>query len=135
MDRALQHQHRHGDLSGWSLTDDPTRKARWFFPTTNLTAKGLMVVFASGKNRAVPGAPLHTDFSLKASGEYMALVKPDGTVATEFEPTFPPHTPSISYGLAQDVTTNTLLAAGAMARVLVPANAALGSTWVEPRVR
>ncbi len=120
------------NLSGWSLTDDPTRQARWFFPTTNLTAKGLMVVFASGKNRAVPGAPLHTDFSLKASGEYLALVKPDGSVATEFAPTFPPQYADISYGLAQDVTTNTLLAAGATARVLVPANGTLGSTWVQP---
>src|SRR5216683_6856565 len=54
------------NLGGWSLTDDPTRQARWFFPATNLTAKGFMVIFASGKNRAVAGAQLHTDFSLKA---------------------------------------------------------------------
>src|SRR5262245_5622395 len=61
------------NLSGWTLTDDPTRQAQWYFPATNLAAKGFMVIFASGKNRAVPGAPLHTDFSLKASGEYLAL--------------------------------------------------------------
>src|SRR2546422_4017245 len=41
------------NLNGWSLTDDPTRQARWFFPATNLTAKGFMVIFASGTNRAV----------------------------------------------------------------------------------
>src|SRR5437868_14831301 len=57
------------NLGGWALTDDPTHAARWIFPSTNLTAKGFMVVFASGKNRAVAGAQLHTDFSLKASGE------------------------------------------------------------------
>src|SRR4051812_25379789 len=57
------------NLAGWSLTDDSTHQARWFFPATNLTAKGFMVVFASGKTRAVAGAQLHTDFSLKASGE------------------------------------------------------------------
>ncbi len=119
------------NLSGWSLTDDPARQTRWFFPSTNLTAKGFMVIFASGKNRAVPGAPLHTDFSLKASGEYLALVRPDGSVATEFAPTFPPQYPDISYGLAQDVTTNTLVAAGAPAKVLVPANGTLGSTWLQ----
>src|SRR3989449_4897320 len=94
------------NLNGWSLTDDPTRQARWFFPATNLTAKGFMVIFASGTNRAVLGQPLHADFSLKASGEYLALVKPDGTVATEFAPTFPQQFPDISYGLGQDVTTN-----------------------------
>src|SRR6266498_2296152 len=90
------------NLNGWSLTDDPARQARWYFPSTNLTAKGFLVIFASGKNRAVPGAPLHTDFSLKAGGEYLALVKPDGTVATEFTPVFPEQFPDISYGLAQD---------------------------------
>src|SRR5262249_3086025 len=76
------------NLAGWSLTQDPAHKSLWFFPATNLTAKGFMVVFASGKNRVVPGAPLHTDFSLKASGQYLALLGPDATVATEFAPAF-----------------------------------------------
>src|SRR5947208_16395304 len=53
------------NLGGWTLTDDPTHVGRWAFPDTNLIAKGFMVIFASGKNRAVPGAALHTDFSLK----------------------------------------------------------------------
>src|SRR3954465_14526084 len=53
------------NLAGWALTDDPTRANRWVLPATNLTAKGFMVVFASGKNRAIAGAELHTDFSLK----------------------------------------------------------------------
>src|SRR5947209_16671110 len=48
------------NLRAWSLTDDPTHQARWFLPSTNLTAKGFLVIFASGKNRALPGAPLHT---------------------------------------------------------------------------
>jgi hypothetical protein len=77
------------NVQGWALTDDSTHQTRWLFPSTNLTAKGFLVVFASGKNRAVPGAPLHTDFNLKASGEYLALLKPDGSAATEFAPLFP----------------------------------------------
>src|SRR5438552_18427150 len=119
------------NLNGWSLTDDPARQARWFFPATNLTAKGFMVVFASGTNRVVLGQPLHADFSLKASGEYLALVKPDGTVATEFAPTFPQQFPDISYGVAQDVTTNTFLSAGSPAQVLIPANGTLGALWTQ----
>src|SRR5262245_48284940 len=59
------------NLAGWALTDDPTHQAKWLVPSTNLTAKGFLVIFASGKNRATPGSPLHTDFSLKASGEYL----------------------------------------------------------------
>ena len=119
------------NLSGWSLTDDPTRQARWLFPATNLTAKGFLVVFASGKNRQVIGEPLHTDFSLKASGEYLALIAPNGTVATEFAPTFPKQYPDISYGLGQNVITNQLVVAGNPASVLVPTSSALGLTWTQ----
>src|SRR5438445_7271717 len=117
------------NLSGWSLTDDPTHQARWFFPTTNVTAKGFMVVFADGTNRAVLGQPLHADFSLKASGEYLALLKPDGTVASEFAPTFPQQFPDVSYGLGQDVRTNRLVASDAQAKVLIPSGGTLGLTW------
>src|SRR5439155_1639767 len=119
------------NLSGWSLTDDPAHQTRWSFPATNLAAKGFLVVFASGKNRAVAGAPLHTDFNLKASGDYLALLKPDGAVATEFAPLYPQQFTDISYGLAQDVTTNSLVSAGAQARFLVPASGTLGATWTQ----
>ena len=120
------------NLAGWSLTDDPTRVARWTFPQTNISSKGFLVVFASGKNRAVPGAPLHTSFSLKAAGEYLALLRPDGTVATEFSPTYPEQFADFSYGLAQDVVTNTFLAAGAPGRILIPNATTPAGTWVQP---
>ena len=119
------------NLAGWALTDDPTRTKKWLFPATNITAKGFLVVFASGKDRSVPGLPLHTDFSLKASGEYLALLKPDSSVATEFAPTFPPQYPDVSYGLAQNVTTNTVVPSGASARVRIPTDGTLGTTWTQ----
>jgi hypothetical protein len=117
------------NLKGWSLTDDSNRVARWTIPQTNLPAKGFLIVFASGKNRSVPGAPLHTDFGLRASGEYLALLRPNGSVATEFSPTFPAQYADVSYGLAYDVVTNTLVAAGATAKVQIPANGNLGLLW------
>jgi hypothetical protein len=120
------------NLAGWALTDSPTHQNPWHFPATNLTAKGFMVVFASGKNRAVVGSQLHTDFSLKASGEYLALLRPDGTVATEFAPTFPEQFADVSYGYVQTVVTNTLLPTGASGRILVPPDGSLGSTWIQP---
>src|SRR5256885_5762325 len=119
------------NLAGWALTDNPTHATKWIFPSTNLTARGFMVVFASGKNRAVPGAELHADFSLKASGEYLGLLRPNGTVATEFAPTFPAQSPDISYGIEQDASTNTLVAQGASVRLLIPASGALGTTWTQ----
>src|SRR6187401_2541796 len=69
------------NLAGWALTDDATHQAKWLLPATNINAKGFLVVFASGNNRRVVGAPLHTDFGLRANGEYLALLKPDGSVA------------------------------------------------------
>src|SRR6185503_6288838 len=119
------------NLNGWSLTDDSTHQARWIFPGTNLTSKGFMVVFADGTNRVVLGQPLHADFSIRASGEYLALLKPDGTAASEFDPAFPDQFPDISYGIAQNVTTNSLVVSGAATKVLVPTSGTLGSTWTQ----
>ena len=120
------------NLSGWALSNDPARVKRWPLPGTNILANGFMVVFASGKDRGVPGAPLHTSFSLRATGEYLALVQPDGTVATEFAPTFPEQFPDVSYGTAQVVSTNTLIAFGAAARVLIPTGSSVETGWQMP---
>src|SRR5262245_60860694 len=49
------------NLSGWRLTDDVENLSKWTFPTTNLGPGQFLVVFASGKNRAVAGARLHTN--------------------------------------------------------------------------
>jgi len=93
------------DLNGWYLTDDPAQLTRWRFPSVQLSRGGFLLVFASGKNRAVAGAQLHTSFKLSDGGEYLALVKPDGTtIAHEFSPTFPPQYPDVSYGFPQLAT-------------------------------
>jgi len=93
------------DLAGWSLTDDATNTAKWKFPTTPLDAGGYLVVFASGKDRAVPGQELHTNFKLSAGGDYVALVSPDAIVVSEFGPNgtnYPPQSTDVSYGLTPD---------------------------------
>src|SRR5688572_13165227 len=77
------------NLDGWFLTDTTNNLMRWRIPATNIAANGFLVIFASGKNRAVPGARLHTDFNLSGNGEYLGLVRPDGTIASEFAPLFP----------------------------------------------
>lgn len=90
------------ELTGWHLTDSPDDLAKWRFPATNLTAGGFLVVFASGQDRRVPGAPLHTGFQLAADGEYLALVRPDGTtVVSGFQPSYPRQLPDVSFGIAQ----------------------------------
>ncbi|PYJ00210.1 MAG: hypothetical protein DME25_21275, partial [Verrucomicrobia bacterium] len=90
------------NLDGWYLTDSAGNLTKWRFPATNLAGGAFLVVFASGKDRRVPGARLHTSFQLSAAGEYLGLVKPDGvTIASEFSPVFPQQVPDVSYGFAQ----------------------------------
>src|SRR6266550_1408494 len=52
------------NLAGWYLTDDAANLTKWQFPSTTLAGNGYLVVWASGKNRAVAGQQLHTNFSL-----------------------------------------------------------------------
>jgi hypothetical protein len=81
------------------LTDSTGDLTKWRFPVALVPPNGYLVVFASGKDRALPNAQLHTSFSLSANGEYLALVRPDGTTtASEFAPEFPEHHGDISYG-------------------------------------
>ncbi len=121
------------NLQGWHLTDDAADLGKWTFPATNLPPKGFLLVFASGKDRALPGAPLHTSFNLASGGEYLALVHPDGvTIASQFAPEYPPQHRGFSYGQMQTVTVTPLITSNSLVRVLVPADGSLGSAWKEP---
>lgn len=85
------------NLSGWCLTDDPRQPRRWCFPELSLPAQGYLVVFASGKRR--PEADLrelHTSFKLKSTADYLALVRPRGSVATEFS--YPDQKQDVAFG-------------------------------------
>ena len=44
------------------------------------------------------GQPLHTNFKLKAAGEYLGLIAPNLSVVSEFAPQYPPQYPDVSYG-------------------------------------
>jgi hypothetical protein len=88
------------DLSGWSLTDSPDQPAKWIFPKVTIPPNGFQIVFASDKDRRDPSGELHTNFKLTTDGEYLALIKPDQTIAHEFSPAYPVQTFDISYGFA-----------------------------------
>lgn len=87
------------NLAGCYLTDDAANPMKWAFPSTNLAAGEYLVVFASGKDRAVAGLVLHTNFKLNNGGEYLALVGPGASVMHGFVPAYPPQRADISYGL------------------------------------
>jgi spore coat protein CotH len=97
------------NLNGFHLTDDASNLTKWKLPAQTIAAGGYLVIFASGKNRAVAGAQLHTSFSLDADGEYLALVASNGTtVVSSFGAAFPEQYPNISYGRQTSGTNPTL---------------------------
>lgn len=117
------------NLDGWHLTDDAAEPSKWRIPAVVIEPGGFLVVFASGKDRRVATAELHTNFSLSRNGEYLALVKPDGTtVSQEFAPEFSPQDPDRSYGLAFDGVP--LVGEGATAGYRVPSDATEDVTWM-----
>lgn len=83
-------------LAGWHLTNDPADKTKWAFPAVSMPANGYRVVFGSGKNRAATTGQLHTNFTLQRESGYLALIRPDQTVASEF--TYGAQYKDIAYG-------------------------------------
>ena len=118
-------------LLNWALTDSSSNPGKWRFPATNMPPNSFMIVFASGKNRTTPGQELHTNFKLSAQGEYLALSAPDGSVATELSPQFPPQFPDVSYGIGMQLTTSALVATNAAIHYLIPADASVDGVWAQ----
>ncbi|HAM71666.1 MAG TPA: hypothetical protein DCM86_08495 [Verrucomicrobiales bacterium] len=119
------------DLSGWRLTDDAASPSKWVFPSVTLQPSSFLLVWASGKDRRVAGAPLHANFTLSSGGGYLALIRPDGSVATSFAP-YPPQYHDISYGPVQVTSVDKYIATNSTMKVYVPSNNSLGLTWSAP---
>ena len=117
------------NLAGWRLTDDPADPAKWVFPATNMAPGAYLVVFASDKDRAIPGEELHTNFELSKSGEYLALLNPTGGVAHAFSPAYPAQLTDVSYGLMPGGTTNVLIPTNAACRYVVPVTNNYDGSW------
>ncbi len=95
------------NMAGYFLTDIATNKVKWTFPSFTVPANGYAVVFADNTGISQPLEPPHTNFTLNAGGEYLALVAPDAnTVLTQFPPdypattTFPKQNTDVSYGMS-----------------------------------
>lgn len=92
-------------LAGYHLTDREDNLTQWTFPAgSTVPGNGYLTVFASGANLTNPTEPLHTNFSLRSGGEYLALVDRDGiAILTGF--TFPAQKQDFSYGLETNGST------------------------------
>ncbi len=76
-------QNASATLTGWHLTDDAALPAKWTFPAVTMAPYSYLLVSASAKNRLTP-ADLHTNFRLANEGGYLALTRPDQSVADSY---------------------------------------------------
>ena len=80
------------DLAGWHLTDDEGIPFKWTFSSAPIPAGDYRIVFASGTNTGG-----HTNFALASRGGYLALVRPDLSIASSFD--YPKQFTDVSYGI------------------------------------
>ncbi len=93
------------DLADWSLTDDFEQPAKWKFTSGILAADARLIVWASGRDTIDSDGSHHTNFKLRAGGEYLALADPSGTLVTSFgtaDTEYPPQESDVSYGVDTD---------------------------------
>lgn len=118
------------DLAGWHLTDDPALPSKWTFPSHILAPNDYLIVFASGKNRAISGSELHTNFALSRSGGYLALLTPSAAIESFFD--YPKQATDISYGASKAGNELVLINQSSPAKARVPDltyHIAIGDTW------
>ncbi|MDA7529545.1 lamin tail domain-containing protein [bacterium] len=109
--------------NGLYLTDNDSDLTQWMLPDVTIPAGGYLVIFASGKDRNDPQGELHTNFSLSARGEYLALIDTDGiTPLSQFAPEFPKQFFGVAYGTGTNSVTES--------KTLVPWPAT--GTWTVP---
>ncbi|HEX2475794.1 MAG TPA: lamin tail domain-containing protein, partial [Lacipirellulaceae bacterium] len=134
------------NLSDYRLTDTQGALERWAFPSRIINPGEYLVVFASSpsdglggtlNNYVDAGGHLHTNFSLDADGEYLALTYEDPvthvvSVVHEYATTYPPQRSDISYGIAQIATELDYVMPGAAAQTIVPTNSNYDAVWNSP---
>ena len=84
------------NLSGYGLSDDVTLLNKWVFPNVSLLPNQYLLIWASDKNRTVPGSPLHTNFKISSSGEIISLTNASGVLVDRVPATQIPT--DVSYG-------------------------------------
>ncbi|RYD33068.1 MAG: hypothetical protein EOP86_14245, partial [Verrucomicrobiaceae bacterium] len=81
-------------LAGYKLTDGTNT---WAFPSVQVMPDDRLLVWASGKNRVVVTAPLHTSFTLPAGGGTLSLLNAGNAVVSSFV-NYPAQTADVSWG-------------------------------------
>lgn len=123
------------DLAGYSLSDDASDLEKWTFPSVTLDPNTFLVVFASGNGVPDLAGNLHTNFALGASGEYLALASPTGTILSQFGSNiedYPPQITDVSYGLAFSSVSADVVGPMSGMRYVIPTSDVVDAVWTDP---
>jgi hypothetical protein len=82
-------------MTGWNLFNGTTS---WAFPAVDLLPDDRILVWASGKDRKVLTAPLHTSFTLTKAGGTLQLRKPGNVIVNPSYTPYPAQQDDVSYG-------------------------------------
>jgi parallel beta-helix repeat protein len=85
-------------LSGYFLTDDPDDLQKWAVGNSDIAANSFKLFWADGFDKTLNEK--HTNFKLSASGEWIALVAPNGAIVDSLG--FKNQFEDVSYGREQD---------------------------------
>ena len=96
------------NLSGYTLTDDPTNTTKYVIPdNTRLAGGQYLIVFAGDDADPTSGSDLYTGFGLSSGGEYLGFFNASGGLVSEFGDNgadYPAQFSDVSYGLENDGT-------------------------------
>ena len=84
-------------LEGYFLTDDMSQPDKWMFPDLEISDEGHILIWADEDQE---DGPLHTNFKLSSSGEYIAVFDPYLNLIDEIS--FDVQSDDISYGRSFD---------------------------------
>jgi hypothetical protein len=87
-------------LGGYGLSDREENPFKWVLPDILILPGQYLLIWASGKDRSEVVHSLHTNFSVRATGEDILLTRPDGVLEDRAPATSMPA--DVSYGRQPD---------------------------------
>lgn len=99
--------HENINLNGYFLSDDDHEPYRWQFPDIEIAPNEYLVIFASGKDKVLEDAEIHTNFRINKQGEPIILSDSNGVMLDRFPPAYV--NTDYSYGKLPDGSSELVL--------------------------
>src|SRR5690606_19582193 len=92
-----------------------------------------LVVYASGRDEVDPAGYYHTNFSMSAGGEFLALVDPEGEIVSQFgseDEDYPAQASNQSFGVAFDTVATVVVDQSTPAKYFIPIDNTVDASWM-----